>query len=162
MDSRLLALKLFLSELGIPSIIETLDDRKRVQKAVYLGQLSRVDLGYRFGWYVHGPYSPELTRDYYALADVVDAGEESFANKALHPSVSRRLRRMLPIMTTPSGFPLSQEKWLELVASYHYLRIVRGFGHEEALLQLERQKPELAPYTKFAVDSLALLGLITG
>ena len=154
MDSRLLALKLFLAELGIPSVIETLDDRKRVQKAVYLGQLSGVDLGYRFGWYVHGPYSPELTRDYYSLAEALEAGEDSVRDKVLHPSVRSRLSQLSPIMVAPAEFRLGQEKWLELVASYHYLRAVRKLAHDETLQQLRLKKPALAPYTNVAVSAL--------
>lgn len=60
MDSNLIALKLFLDDLGVSADIETIDDRKRVQKAVYLGQAAGADLGYRFGWYLLGPYSPSL------------------------------------------------------------------------------------------------------
>jgi hypothetical protein len=45
MSAKLATLKLFLNELGIDSNINTVDDRKRVQKAVYLGQIARVDLG---------------------------------------------------------------------------------------------------------------------
>ena len=59
MDAKLITLRLFLDALGQSVDIETVDDRKRVQKAVYLGQLSGVDLGYRFSWYVMGPYSTQ-------------------------------------------------------------------------------------------------------
>ncbi len=50
MEARQIVLKLFLSTLGVPADIDTVNDRKRVQKAVYIGQLTGVDLGYRFGW----------------------------------------------------------------------------------------------------------------
>ena len=56
MEEKLVVLKLFLDELGIPDSIDTVDERKRIQKAAYLGQLSGVDLGYRYGWYKMGPY----------------------------------------------------------------------------------------------------------
>ena len=61
-------LKLFLDALEISSEISTLEDRKRVQKAVYIGQEAGVDLGYSYGWYLLGPYSPELTQNYFTLA----------------------------------------------------------------------------------------------
>ncbi len=48
MDNKEVALKLILDGVNIDCSIDTLDDRKRVQKAVYLAQLSGVDLGYRF------------------------------------------------------------------------------------------------------------------
>lgn len=43
--------------------METLDDRKKFQKTVYLIQAFDIPLGYTFNWYLHGPYCP-------ALADV--------------------------------------------------------------------------------------------
>ncbi|HZZ71301.1 MAG TPA: hypothetical protein VFE24_03555, partial [Pirellulales bacterium] len=60
MNPNSIAIKLMLDELGIPETIATVDDRKRVQKAVYLGQRAGMNLGYRFGWYVRGPYSSAL------------------------------------------------------------------------------------------------------
>jgi len=48
--------------LGIHPKMDTFADRKKVQKLVYL--LDKVfDLGFDFSysWYLHGPYSPEVT-----------------------------------------------------------------------------------------------------
>ena len=67
MEMKLVLLKLFLDKLGISSEIDTFEKRKTIQKAVYLGQLTDVDLSYRFGWYLKGPYSPSLAEDYYPL-----------------------------------------------------------------------------------------------
>jgi hypothetical protein len=54
MEKHQIALKLFLDELGVPIDTNNINDRKLAQKAVYLGQLSGVDLGYRFGWFSTG------------------------------------------------------------------------------------------------------------
>ncbi|MBX5446519.1 hypothetical protein [Sphaerobacter sp.] len=162
MDPRLIALELFLTELDIPVKINSLGDRKRVQKAVYLGQLTGVDLGYRFGWYLMGPYSPALTRDYYALAESLESDESELAGKRLHPSVSQRLRRIRQLLDVPSEIPLLQEDWLELLASYHFLRHVRGLSHDDAALQLNLHKPHLAKYTDAAADSLYEFRLLSG
>lgn len=160
MDSRLVALKLFLTELDIPSEIDTIDDRKRVQKAVYLGQLTGVDLGYRFGWYLLGPYSPALTRDYYALAEALVLDGNDIQGKALHPAIRERLHQVLPLMKTPGNVRLSQEEWLELVASYHYLRSVRKLSRPEAMEILEAQKPALAPLAEAAISQLNNVDLL--
>lgn len=73
MDQRSAALKLVLDHLGTNDI-STVDDRMEVQKAVYLAQKAGVSLGYSYGWYVRGPYSPSLTRDYYDLVDDIPEG----------------------------------------------------------------------------------------
>ena len=160
MDSRLLALKLFLSELGIPREIETLDDRKKVQKAIYLGQRAGVDLGYRFGWYLMGPYSPALTRDYYALSEALELGEGAEEGKVLHRSIRDRLGRIRPILCVPEDTNLEQSDWLELLASYHFLRSVRRLSDDEAVQLLKEQKPKLVGNAGNAARELARAGLI--
>lgn len=154
MEPRLAALKLFLAELGIPETIHTVDDRKRVQKAVYLGQLTGVDLGYRFGWYRMGPYSPALTRNYYSLAEADASGNGQPAGSGFSESVRRRLQAVRPILQVPAGVSLSEEDWLELVASLHFLRQVSGFDRSRALDVLRREKPRLVEFTDVAEKKL--------
>ena len=62
MDATHIVLKLVVKELGEQGDIQTLEDRKIFQKAVYLGQLSGLDLGYRYSWYLRGPYPPKNRR----------------------------------------------------------------------------------------------------
>lgn len=132
MDNRLIALKLVLDELGIPADISTLDDRKKVQKTVYLGQISGLELGYRFGWYLLGPYSPDLTRDYYSLASSMEA-DDPVSGHVLRPEAKAKLQRVRPLTDVPPGIELEQEDWLELLASLHYLRKVSGFSYDRSV-----------------------------
>ncbi len=119
MEARLIALKLVLDALKFPAAIETIDDRKRVQKAVYLGQVAGVKLGYRFGWYLKGPYSPDLTRDYYSLANAIIMRENEYEQNRLQQPLQERLENILPLLKVPTEVSLSQKDWLELVASLH-------------------------------------------
>jgi uncharacterized protein YwgA len=52
----------YLDALDLGKSLDSFSDRIRVQKLVYL--LKQLDPELRFGysWYIHGPYSPELTR----------------------------------------------------------------------------------------------------
>jgi uncharacterized protein YwgA len=161
-DARLVTLKLFLAELGVPSVIDTVDDRKRVQKAVYLGQLTGVNLGYRFGWYLMGPYSPPLTKDYYDLAERLDAGDDEYQDQILHPSIKTRLQSIKPLFDVPADTGLAPEEWLELLASYHYLRSVRRATDEQTQATLNEQKPRVAPFTGQAAARLSALKLLPG
>lgn len=63
MDGRLVVLKRVVEALDEDCNIASFDDRKRLQKAIYLAQIAGIDLGYRYGWYIKGPYSTDLTRD---------------------------------------------------------------------------------------------------
>lgn len=43
------------------------NSRLILQKTVYLMQEFGLNIGYSFSWYLHGPYSPNLTRDTYTM-----------------------------------------------------------------------------------------------
>jgi hypothetical protein len=159
MEGKLLALKLFLDALSVPAEIATVEDRKKVQKAVYLGQLTGVDLGYRFGWYLMGPYSPSLTRDYYQLSEELETEGSDYDGKQLRAPMRTKLSRITSLLLTPSGVPLHQADWLELVASYDYLRRVSGYSHEKAVDVLNSQKPGLVAFVDRARDALSDHGL---
>lgn len=70
MNRRQIALKLALKDLGIPSDMGSFETRLIMQKSVYLIQAKGFDLGYHFSWYLHGPYSRDLTADAYSLPAV--------------------------------------------------------------------------------------------
>jgi uncharacterized protein YwgA len=152
MKTKLIALKLFLEELGVPSDIDTVDERKRVQKTIYLGQIAGVDLGYHFGWYLKGPYSPELTKDYYDLDEALSDGDQEYQKKELKGHLKGKLQSIKSIVTQPCDVPLSQADWLELLASVHYQ--YDNFDQETARANIEREKPTLAPYIRRAEEAL--------
>lgn len=152
---KLIVLKLFLDELGVSDSITNVDDRKRVQKAVYLGQVAGADLGYRFSWYLMGPYSPGLTEDYFELDSKRDEVVSAGTGKSLHPQYVGALRSMKDVLSLPVGVDLSQERWLELLASYHYLRKVSKLQDKQAREVLRQQKPLLAGFVGQAHDVLS-------
>ena len=151
---KLVLLKLFLDKLGIEPEIDTFDERKTIQKAVYLGQLTGVDLSYRFGWYLKGPYSPSLAEDYYHLADELEIGDESYEDYQLKKSLSDRLEKVQPLIDKPEEFMLENVDWLELVASYDYLGRVRKLSDEKADKVLAKEKPDLYEYRELAKRKL--------
>ena len=160
MEARLIALKLFLDELEVSASIETIDDRKRVQKAVYLGQLTGVDLGYHFGWYLKGPYSSNLTKDYYELAEAIEMKDNDFEGKVLRQSIKEGLKKITPLLNPPKEIDLSQEDWLELVASLHYLRKVSKQNEEKAHQTFQTEKPHLVLYLNQAKAKLQEVELL--
>jgi uncharacterized protein YwgA len=146
MDGRLVVLQRFAEALGESVSIQNFDERKRFQKVVYLGQVAGVDLGYRYGWYIKGPYSTELTRDYYALSQALEADEKIPESQHLVSSAQDALRRLTPVLTPPSDAKLNRSDWLELLASWHYLRTVSKFDERRAQETIQSEKANLAPY----------------
>lgn len=158
MDARLIVLKLFLEALGEVGDITDFNSRKRLQKAVYLGQLSGVDLGYRYSWYLRGPYSTSLTRDYYALADELERGADDHKKHELNPSARKKLQTIRAFLEPPRGCKLDKDDWLELLASWHYLLNVSRCEEMEAAQIMRNQKPRLAQYIGFAKEAVNNLG----
>lgn len=161
MDSRLIALKLFLDELEVPEDITTLDNRKRVQKAVYLGQATGASLSYHFGWYLLGPYSPALTKDYYALAEEIASEDRSYEDNKLQDTLVEKIRKVVPLMKIPEDVSLAQEDWLELLSSLHFLRKSRGKDDREAREILRTEKLNLSEFTDQAEEQLKKAGLLS-
>jgi uncharacterized protein YwgA len=160
LENKLMVLKLFLDALDVSPEFTSVDDRKRLQKAVYLGQLSGVDLGYRFGWYIMGPYSPPLARDYYQLAEELVTSQADVSAKQLRPNVAALLARVAPLLKPPENVNLPDSDWLELLASYHYLRVVSRNSKTDAVKRLETQKPHVSPWLQQADAALREFGLL--
>ena len=149
-----------LEALGVKMSIHTLSDRKRVQKAVYLAQAAGVPLGYRFGWYILGPYCPALTQDYYALADELAQGERVAVGAALTASVASRLQTVGEVVRqVPSDVRLGQPEWLELVASIDYLAREWKLPMPQIEDTLRTKKPHLVDFFDQATRGLLRSGL---
>jgi len=116
-------LKLILDYAGISDInLETFSQRFNIQKRVFLIQVTGCDLGYRYGWYIRGPYCRELTADAFALKDELDAGDKEHEGFELAQETKERVKRAKRLRSPPDGLVVSQDDWLELLASVHYLR----------------------------------------
>lgn len=149
-------LRLYLDALEVPASIGSVTERKRVQKAMYLGQaLGGVDLGYRFNWYLMGPYCPALAKDYYAFTD-----DEASKDWCLRPDLKGNLDKAKSVFSPPSNWSQTDIDWLELVASYDFLRRVRKFDHARAVEMLQEDKAHLAPHAESAKQALAKIGVM--
>src|SRR5262249_25837222 len=123
MNAARLELKLVLDEAGISQLdLRTFSQRFNIQKRIYLIQLMGLDLGYRYGWYLRGPYSRSLTADAFALRDELIAGETHHAAYRLSPKAAERIAKARKLWDVPSGLSIGTDEWLELLASLHYLR----------------------------------------
>ena len=51
--------------------MDTFDGRLTFQKTIQLLQSFGINLGYRYNWYLRGPYSPDLAKDGFKLKEVM-------------------------------------------------------------------------------------------
>ena len=159
MDPKIEVLGLFLKALGEDSSIEGIDNRLRLQKAVYLGQLFGVDLGYRYSWYVKGPYSPSLTQDYYKLAESTN-GE--WSGKILRPDLASKLEQARKLLDIPDDVELERAHWYELLASLHYLYKISGLDANRVRETIAKSKSHLVAWIEQGEESLRRHGLLPG
>ena len=146
-SNKLLALKLVLEALGVGTSIDDVNERKGKQKAIYLAKVLGLNLGYSYGWYVRGPYSPSLTKDYYEL----DASSDTL-NGTLRPDIAATLQdiRTRYIESPEKPEEMSPNDWLELIASWHFLRETSKKSVEEATETFNLQKPHLVESVQVA------------
>ena len=169
MNSARIELKLIIDQLEMLVQLDTFSQRFNLQKKVYLAQICGVDSGYRFGWYLRGPYSQGLTADAFALRDEISDGDREYEEYCLPDEAAEQLGRAKQLFQVPEKCDISSDQWLELLASLHYLRHViyrprdqsRDFANTFNLLA--KSKPQFAHRKRQATiawQSLEEVGLI--
>jgi uncharacterized protein YwgA len=147
-----------LSSLNLDFDIHNVASRKLLQKLVYLAQALGLPVYYSFNWYLHGPYSPRLTKDYYDLKSHLEMGE-SIATYKLAEKYSQISRSVLSLLDAkPADTAL--EDWAELLASLSFLRTESGYDNKTAREFLAKKKPHVADHFTEAKKALTSVGLL--
>jgi hypothetical protein len=141
-------LKLVFDEIGLEPRVSSFAQRLVIQKEIYLTQLAGLDLGYRFSWYIHGPYCRELTSDAFQLVESLESDESIPADRSLIPLAKEFTRKAKTIWENRPQNVTSSD-WLELLASLHYLKHivywpggVRPSEFDEVFAALVKSKPK--------------------
>jgi len=150
MDKDHILLKLVLDRIGFGNIeIDTFEKRKTLQKKIYLLQLTGTDLGYRYNWYLKGPYCPSLANDAFTLRDEIKYDDE-FNDYELNTKTKNRFKTLDKIISMPDDSEIAEPEWLELLASLHYLKHIAYWPRkykpefDEVFEKLKESKPHFA------------------
>jgi uncharacterized protein YwgA len=163
MDRQQISLKLTLDALSYPLCLNSFADRMMLQKTIYLCQQAGVHLGYRYRWYLRGPYSPDLARDAFALQASRGSGFDETAGWNLDEASIETLKKISPLWhDKPES---DRPRWLELLASVLFLqRSYDGRGKDAAGLReiLKRNDKHFTEdEVRQALEELARYGLST-
>ena len=128
-----------LSVLSIDPKMDTFSERKRVQKLVYLlDKVFGLDFGFRYNWYLHGPYSPTVTE---TIFDVVERGQiVETSPDVLSVADYRNIERMKSFL----GKDIDSNDRLELLVSLHFLMQrakAKGVSQKDVIAFLKVKKP---------------------
>lgn len=124
-----------------PSVIakdseEGFINRLKLQKYTYLAKYFGLDMGYNYTMYLHGPYSPTLTDDYYELEAI----------HALRPQMSIRPLGGFERLKFINFLNDKDSDWLEVAST---LLSLRGyFKDKECLLERTTNMKDHIPKTK--------------
>jgi len=96
----------------------SLEGRILIQKIVYFAQIFGFDLGYRFRWYIHGPYSAKLATDAFELDDKW----ESVRAAKLEGQEIDVLDHLYVFLSSRTESIKQYSMWLEILGSIHFLK----------------------------------------
>lgn len=166
-------LKLILEQAGIENIkLDSFSQRFNIQKRIYLTQILGLDLGYRFGWYLRGPYCTDLTNDAYALKEEALDGQTNVKGRHLTETTTERMQKARQLWEVPINLSVDVDRWLELLASIHYLKHIAYWPNwpKEAMKDFDavfdtliKAKPHFKDFkadAKLAWQRLDVFGLI--
>lgn len=136
-----------LKRLGAGSV-ETFEERIKAQKIQYLAQVFRVSAPYGYSLYLHGPYSPDLTKDLYALD-----------SKKIAPSTDRYLSDAVEerIVELQSFLKGKSTRQLEVITTLHWLVKSAKLSLADAIKKLEQLKATTHAEVELAKQSLGVL-----
>jgi len=119
MNRQQILLALALEEAGIPVRVGQFNERLLLQKGVYLLQEAGVHLGYRYRWYLRGPYSTDLASDVFFLAGQMASVRQELTGWQLDVESKGRIAALKALFGGQTLKALV--KRLELLASVLYL-----------------------------------------
>ncbi len=123
--------------------IETLNDRILLQKKIFLAQDIGLPLGYGYGWYIHGPYSTDLTA---AAYQIIPEGFDSIEKrkfKDYYDEIISKVNR-LERDIIKKGLKISVVKWYELLASIAYWSKRIPPEKEKIIAKIKETKPQFS------------------
>lgn len=133
MDRRQILLAKSLEATQIPLRVSSFDERLILQKSVYLLQSAGVQFGYRFRWYLKGPYSPDMTADAFGIANAGDSGTAELRGWKLDDVSAAIGHRLHPLLCRADESSAEQARRLELLASALFLFKTRQVSPEDTV-----------------------------
>lgn len=129
-EQRTLVLGALLKRIGSFNLC-TFKGRLVLQKTIYLLQSYGLNLGYNFSWYIHGPYSTQLTKDAFRLQNIYS---EIPAAKFTDSKIETRLTAFIAFL----GDQKTDGDWLEQLACTHFLKAINPTEKETIIIEKVR------------------------
>jgi hypothetical protein len=152
MDTKQLVLKRTLETIKEKISVDDLNDRLRLQKAIYLIQAAGADLGYRYSWYLKGPYSTALTQDYFAVAEQLKSPH--IDERKLGQAFADKVIAAAKVLKKPPTITLETHFWYELIASIHFVMKEEKVKESDVFAIIQKRKAHLADFVVTGIQHL--------
>ncbi len=170
MDQGRILLKLLLDEVDLGNLkLDGFSDRLCIQKKIYLVQITGLDLGYRYNWYLRGPYCPSLTENVFLLREEINNGEHDYEEYCLAEMAQNLIGKVKNLWARPGNVSTEEPEWVEMLASMHYLKTIaywppsKDVTKEQVVQKLIETKPHFRDKNKLideAWERLQQFGLL--
>jgi uncharacterized protein YwgA len=165
MDRQQILLAKALEVANVPLEVTTFDDRLILQKVVYLLQSAGIHIGYRFRWYLRGPYSPEMTAGAFGILREGEAAQRELAGWELDPKSKTRIAELKSLLTNGAESKQGLARKLELFASVLFLintgQVAATDVEKITTILKKNEKHYDAKDVRIAVKELREHGLLT-
>jgi len=147
MDQGRILLKLLLDEVDLGDLkLDSFRDRLCIQKKIYWVQITGLDLGYRYNWYLRGPYCPSLTENVFLLKEEIENDEHDYEEYCLAETAKQLIVKVKELWARPENVSANEPEWVELLASMHYLKTIaywpgKDVTKEQVVQKLIETKP---------------------
>lgn len=129
--------EIYIKIYGKSFVYESLDDRIKLQKAVYVLENMGVHVGdYSFSWNKYGPYSLALDSDAQNCSDIE---EQEVVFSSFAEEKFGKIRNYIEKKNTYSCV-----NWMECIASLLYLKNIFRFTESDLVHELMERKPYLS------------------
>ena len=121
MDRQQILLAKTLEAAELPLSVKTFDERLILQKSVYLLQSCGIHLGFRFRWYLRGPYSPDMTSDAFGILNEGEYATKELQGWVLDKPSAEKAQTLRPLLMRVGESKAERARRLELLASALFL-----------------------------------------
>ncbi len=130
--------------------LDTLSNRIIFQKTIYLLQELGLDVGYKFNWYIYGPYSSQLASDGFELEGKQET--KDFSPIRVKKSITSKFDKLID---------KNSSTWYEFLSSILFLKNKKE-TKEKIFKQLAEHQSYLGDYETFEIawKKLEVAGLI--
>ncbi len=130
--------------------LDTLENRIIFQKTIYLLQELGLNIGYKFNWYIYGPYSSQLASDGFELERKQET--KDFSPVRVEKSITSKFDKLID---------KNSSTWYEFLSSILFLKNKKE-TKEKIFKQLAEHQSYLGDYETFEIawKKLESAGLI--